>query len=211
MTDERFDELMRDVARDYRVPPAPPLDAMWQQIEQAHWSAGRRRRWLPRRLAPWLAAGVGMAATLLIGIAIGRQGGAETPRLPAAAVAQMPDSPRDATPYQLATGRYLGEAVELLGALPAGGRSTRADSALVEQAYDLLSTTWILLDSPAAEDPEIRTLLLDLELVLAQVSGLSTRRTTLVEVQLINEALEERDVLPRLRTAVAELPSNIGL
>ena len=213
MTEDRFDELMRDAVRDYRVPPPPPLEAMWNEIEHAHWpartDATRFRIGRAARMAPWIAAGIGMAATLMIGIAIGRGDTAADVAAPAAAVAEQ--STPEASPYRLATGRHLGQAAALLVTLPGGMQTGRTDSALIEQANDLLSTTRILLDSPAADDPEIQMLLRDLELVLAQVSLLSARRTAPVDVQLITEALEERAVLPRLRTAVAELPMNIGL
>ena len=214
MTDDRFDELMRDVARDYRVPPEPPLDAMWQEIAHARWAPHGTKRG-PRHgqiahVAPWLAAGIGMAATLMIGIAIGRQDASRDAGAPIATLV-LDERPTDATPYQLATGRHLGQAAALLVALPADMHEGRADSTLIEQADDLLSTTRILLDSPAADDPEIQTLLRDLELVLAQVSRLSTRRAAPVDVQLITDAIEERDVLPRLRTVVADLPFNTGL
>lgn len=215
MTEDRFDELMRDVAREYRVPPEPPLEAMWKEIERASWTsdaprAGFRGRRIAQ-VAPWLAAGIGMAATLMIGIAIGRQDASSEAGAPVAAVSSVDAPSSDVTPYQLATGRHLGQAAALLVALPEDMHEGRADGALIEQANDLLSTTRILLDSPAADDPEIQTLLRDLELVLAQVSLLSARRAAPVDVQLITEALEERAVLPRLRTAVAELPMNIGL
>ena len=214
MTDDRFDELMRDVARDYRVPPEPPLEAMWDEIAHARWSARTGaegfRGTRVARVAPWLAAGIGMAATLMIGIAIGRQGAAGEPGAPV--VAAVADSNDEAvTPYRIATGRHLGQAAALLVSLPGDMQGGRADSTLIEQADDLLSTTRILLDSPAADDPEIQMLLRDLELVLAQVSRLSTRRAAPVDVQLITDAIEERDVLPRLRTVVADLPLNTGL
>jgi hypothetical protein len=48
-------------------------------------------------------------------------------------------------------------------------------------------------------------LLDDLELVLAQVVRLSSRRHD-QEMELITDALEERDVLPRLQSAVTSFP-----
>jgi hypothetical protein len=218
MTDDRFDELMRDAAREYRVPPAAPLDAMWSEIERASWgrrSTGTRFRGARiARVAPWLAAGIGMAATLMIGVAIGRRDATREPGSAggvAGVAATASALQNEASPYRLATGRHLGQAAALLVALPGDVQEGGADSTLVEQANDLLSTTRILLDSPAAEDPEIQMLLRDLELVLAQVSRLSTRRAAPVDVQLITDAIEERDVLPRLRTVAAELPFTTGL
>ena len=48
-------------------------------------------------------------------------------------------------------------------------------------------------------------LLDDLELVLAQVVRLSSTRPR-QELELITDALEERDVLPRLQNAVTSFP-----
>jgi hypothetical protein len=94
--------------------------------------------------------------------------------------------------------------VALLVSLPSS-REFNADGKMVERAGELLSTTRLLLDSPAAEDPELKVLLDDLELVLAQVVRLSSRRHD-QEMELITDALEERDVLPRLQNAVTSFP-----
>ena len=102
------------------------------------------------------------------------------------------------------TSRYLGQAVALLVALPSSSEY-EPDHKLIERAGDLLSTTRLLLDSPAAEDPELKVLLDDLELVLAQVVRLSSKRPR-QELELITDALEERDVLPRLQNAVTSFP-----
>jgi hypothetical protein len=62
-----------------------------------------------------------------------------------------------------------------------------------------------LLDSQSGSDPALRNLLEDLELVLVQVVQLEkrdpSRRT---EMELIQQALDQRDVIPRLRTAASE-------
>jgi t-SNARE complex subunit (syntaxin) len=50
----------------------------------------------------------------------------------------------------------------------------------------------------------MKDLLEDLELVLAQVARLQSQRPG-EAITLINEALEERDVVPRIRSAVADL------
>jgi hypothetical protein len=62
----------------------------------------------------------------------------------------------------------------------------------------------LLLDSPVASDPRLRNLLLDLELVLAQVARIEPQRRT-DDMVLIQAALDDRDIVPRLRSAVADL------
>lgn len=204
MDDERFDELMRHGAPGFREPPPPPLDAMWSEIERRHFGAPATHRPWHRGYGP----AIGMAATLLLGIGIGRMtipvSGSQQPPVATAPAPVDEPSADIAAPYRAVTSRYLGQAVALLVALPAS-TEYQADDKVVERAGELLSTTRLLLDSPAAEDPELKILLDDLELVLAQIVRLSARRHE-QEMELITDALQERDVLPRLQNAVTSFP-----
>jgi hypothetical protein len=69
-------------------------------------------------------------------------------------------------------------------------------------ARDVLSSTRLLIDSPAGRDPRLRALLTDLELVLAQIVQLSGAPLQAGERELIERAMRDRDLLPRLRSAV---------
>ncbi|HSQ32516.1 MAG TPA: hypothetical protein VLN49_21825 [Gemmatimonadaceae bacterium] len=212
MTDDRFEELMRDAAHTYHNPPEPDLDAIWSAVEHQSWGPGRKlhRAWQTvTRIPPWVA----IAATLVIGIAIGRA--SMNIGRPAAAVTRVAVTPRTstradsaaATPYETETSQYLGQTAALLIALPASVRGGRADDRLIARAGELLTRTRLLIDSPAANDPEMRGLLEDLELVLAQVVRLQEDHSR-TELDLINRALEQRDVIPRLRLAVADISAN---
>src|SRR2546430_12377182 len=68
MTDDRFDERLRDAAQDYHRPPATPREELWRRIAAAR--AARQRRIIVFR--PALRWGVGIAAGLALGVAIGR-------------------------------------------------------------------------------------------------------------------------------------------
>ena len=107
-------------------------------------------------------------------------------------------------PYEVATSRYLGQTAALLTSLPSENGVGETDAQFSAQARDLLQTTRLLLDSPASDDPELHALLSDLELVLAQVAGLRSARDR-EELDLITGALEQRDVLPRLKSVVAQI------
>ena len=207
MDEQRFDELMRAAAPSFREPPPAPMDEMWARIEREHYGvSGHRNRW-----QRWAGPVIGMAASLVVGFGLGRSTtrapvpGASATAEAAPMVATAGDASSDiAGPYRAVTSRYLGQAVALLVALPSSSEFT-PDHKLIERAGDLLSTTRLLLDSPAAEDPELKVLLDDLELVLAQVVRLSSKRPR-QELELITDALEERDVLPRLQNAVTSFP-----
>jgi hypothetical protein len=95
----------------------------------------------------------------------------------------------------------------LLVSLPAEVHAGRADDQFLGRAHDLLLTTRLLLDSPAAADPRNRALFEDLELVLAQIVRLQTDESR-ADLDLIREALEQRDVLTRLRSAVADISAD---
>src|SRR2546426_12296878 len=68
MTEDRFDRLLQDAVQDYHRPPPTPREEMWQRIAAAR--AARRRRVIVLR--PWLRWGLGIAAVLVLGFAIGR-------------------------------------------------------------------------------------------------------------------------------------------
>jgi hypothetical protein len=106
-----------------------------------------------------------------------------------------------------ATGSANAALAALLTSLPSEAKSGRTDPQFANRATDLLARTRLLMDSPAANEPAMRDLLEDLELVLAQVVRLRSNASR-TELDIINRALEQRDVIPRLRTAVADISAN---
>src|SRR5690349_12793517 len=151
-----------------------------------------------------------MAAMLLVGVAVGRASVRRTtpatPDVAAATTTATVTAPTDSVVpavERAATDAYLARTAVLLAGLPDELRARKGDAVFRTQADALLLQTRLLLDSPAAADPGLRALLDDLEVVLAQVVRLDARRDS-VEVEFLHEALEQRDVLPRLREAVAD-------
>lgn len=214
MNEDRFDELMRDAAQTFRAPPEADFDGMWTEIERRSAPAlvAPKRAVVIARRINWFA----VAATLVVGVGLGRASmmiGRQAPAPTAAApVAVASATPSDTTAYVNSTygaetSKYLDQTAALLVSLPSEANGKRANQQFVGRAGDLLTTTRLLLDSPAADDPSMRTLLEDLELVLAQVVRLPNDHSR-TEVDLINRALEQRDVLPRLRTAVSDYSAN---
>jgi hypothetical protein len=166
--------------------------------------AARRRR---KVWAPWLGAGAAAAAVLVLGIGIGRFTAPGDPELPTARVeAPAPGTPLTSDPYRLAAVQHLSRTEALLTTFRAeAGRGT-TDPAVAGWADDLLTQTRLLLDSPAADDPRLRALLEDLELVLAQIARLP-RQNPDTEVDLAERAIERSRVLPRMRTLVPAGPA----
>ena len=101
---------------------------------------------------------------------------------------------------------YTLGAAALLVALPAEANVGRPDQPFMKRANVLLLTARLLLDSQSGNDPAMRNLLEDLELVLVQVVRLEKERqpSRRTELELIQQALDQRDVIPRLRSAASE-------
>ena len=204
---DRFDELLEDAARTYNRPPDErqmPLDDIWEAVEVQAFAATRR----PPRYAQWLR----IAAALVIGVGLGRLSLFTATSRPPTSVAKADSAPRNQVanaltqPLDPATSRYLGQAAALLIALPSETNVGRPDEAFSKRANELLLTTRLLLDSQSGSDPGLHNLLEDLELVLVQVVRLEKERTPSrrTEMELIQQALDQRDVIPRLRTAASE-------
>ena len=220
MMDDEMDERTREALRGYRVPPPAPLDENGDAIEQRHYGTpvvalvdhAKSRGVIPRRrqlgTPSWSVLVTGIAAALIIGVGVGRMSNGVAPIVVVPGEGTWDYWSANAEPYRQATTQYLGETAALLNSIPAAARDGQPDARFVSQAGDLLSTTRLLLDSPAAaSDPRLKNLLEDLELVLAQLSSLPSEHGG-PELNLIAEALVQRDVVPRLRSAVASISSD---
>lgn len=209
MDENRFDEIVTELPRSFNDPPPPPLDEMWAVIEDAHFNAPAAAA--PSRgamsSAPWLAA----AAALVIGVGIGHYiprdstavSNSQTPVAVASAnsASLSADTSAVAEAYRDQTSRYLGQTAALLISLPSKEARGKTDAAFAGKASDLLVTTRLLMDSPAARDPQMRSLLEDLELVLVQIARLRGEKSK-ADLDLIHQAVEQGDVLSRLNSAV---------
>ena len=140
----------------------------------------------------------------MFGVLAGRWSAGATLAAPTPGIDAVASTLAAARPYQKTTEALLGQTAVLLAALGADRTSASLASNVSDQATQLLGTTRLLLDSPAAADPQMHALLLDLELTLAQVARMQPTRTN-AELTLINEAVAERDIVPRIRSAVVDL------
>jgi hypothetical protein len=137
-------------------------------------------------------------------------GSARSPQLrsPAAVGSTGPYTGGNRTelPYQVATIRHLSNAEALLTAFRTDSRDAKMDAQLSVWARDLLSNTRLLLDSPAADDPQRARLLGDLELVLAEIVQLSPGATA-QDRGLIEGSIRNGQVMTRLRSAIPAGPT----
>ena len=103
--------------------------------------------------------------------------------------------------YEVATMNHLAQMEALLTTFRASDRDGQVDAQLATWARDMLSSTRLLLDSPAAGDAKNRRLLEDLELVLVQIVNLAPNAGA-TDRGSIERTLENGQVMTRLRTAV---------
>jgi hypothetical protein len=205
MSDEKFEEFLQREARAYNEPPVSvPRDEMFAAIAAARAAAAKTNRQGPATTSPRFVsrlAWLGMAATLVIGVAIGKfvLQKQEAPRVATVAAAQQDTV---GTSYATATAAQLVRAEALLTAYSASNTNTGVDKQLSSWARDILSNTRLLLDSPAADDPARKRLLQDLEVVLVQMVQRSPSAGAAEERSHIERSIERTQMLPRLRSAL---------
>ncbi len=202
MHDDKFNEWLQDAAKTYHDPRPTPRDELWTRIE-----AERARRAARRvfQLRPWARWALAAAAVLVLGIGIGRWTAQQRTGVRGGPPVATTDTAGRDLLYQVAATQYLSRTETFLTGFRADLRTGRADSRFTGQARDLLTTTRLLLDSPAADDPRMRGLLEDLELVLVQISQLPARREP-HDTDLITQGMDQRSVLPKLRSAIPAGP-----
>jgi hypothetical protein len=191
--DDRLPGQLHDAARGYHAPGAAARDEMWKAIV-----AEREQRRVARRGRQRLRWGLALAATLVLGIGIGRMVSPGGPfRTAPAATAPAGTS----TAYRVAAGQYLTHTEVLLTDFRDESRRGRLDPEFLASARDLLTTTRLMLDSPAADDQHLAALLQDIELVLAQISQLQAEPGQRGELDLIDQSITQSTMLTRLRAA----------
>src|SRR5690606_6343817 len=171
--DDPMDEMLARALREVDVVPEAPREEMWAQIQARR--AARTADVIPlrprttRTWVPWSAA---IAATLVLGIGLGRvsKQTATTPVVETQPVAANVTEETVPTAYRLAAAKHMQRTEALLATLSMEGGS--GVDQMTQWARDLLTDTRILLTSPASEDPAMRRLLEDLELVLAQIAAI---------------------------------------
>jgi hypothetical protein len=207
--DERMDGRIQELARGLNEPPPTPRAAMWERIQAER--ASRRQAVLPlRRRVRWVGWAVGLAATLALGVALGRLTVRPQPTTPVAAAPDAGSGLEPGVPaaYRVAAAEHLGQVETFLTVFsaeaPGGRRLTNADFEV--PARQLLRRTRMLRQSPvAANDVALRALLDDVELVLLQITAFAQVGDE-QELDFVEQGITERSVMLRLRSALPSAP-----
>jgi len=198
-------------AREINPPPATPRDEIWARvqaaradrkvvpIESVRRSDGPTVRRLDRPAVRRITWAAGIAAILLIGIALGRSTVTNSPVPGPSTMSALPDSslPREKknAAYTVAAVQHLTRVETFLTTL-----RTAPDQQYNGQARELLISTRLLLDAKDM-DPRLKKLMSDLEDILVQIVQYNANGTR-EDLDLITDGLEERQVLPRLHSAI---------
>jgi hypothetical protein len=212
MMDPNKDKDREEMARTHNPPCEVPRDRMWERIDAAR---SERRGVLQPDFNPRhgpafrimrLAAGV--AAVLVVGFFIGRmsQRAEIIPAVEPAPVAIHQDQAIDPKirqdVYALAARDLFGRADYLLTDFKVRSCGKDDLSEVPDWAGGMLVQTRLLMGTSVAEDVEMKNLLDELELVLAQIVGLS-RDHCARDMAWIRRGLQERSTIDRLRTVSA--------
>jgi len=204
MTADKFGGHLGDLVRDLDPVPEVPRDEIWAGVV-----AARRFRRPARRPGLWLSWAASLAATLTLGITIGRVSLAgpdgESVGLPTA-MTTATVAPGTSPPAPPGAADYLTRTAALLTSFPTNARRGRSDE-VAEWARQLLLDTRLMIDAPAGGNPDLTRLLQDLELVLAQIALLPATNPQR-EILLIQDGIRQNQVLTRLRLAAGAAVTN---
>jgi hypothetical protein len=184
---ERLANVMKD---QHNRPGDVPRDRMWARIEEER-AKKRESQAGPSkvigRINPriWRTAAAA-AAVLLVGISIGRMSIPDPTVVPGNLQVAAPNDPVDPAKeppiknnpagnllYRKAATDLFGRADALLTGFKVTPCVEQDLETVPDWASGMLLQTRLLMNTPLAEDQEMENLLLDLELVLAQIVGLN--------------------------------------
>ena len=184
MDDTELDVLLARV-RQSAPAVAPDPATVWMNVESVRRKAARSRR------LAWTASGI--AAAGILGVGLGRLTAPNNATPPGDQAISVPASLPSPEEMQLS---LLAESSATLFAAVVQREPTRNDSAWTASVATLLWSTRQLLGTSAL-DASRQAVLEDLELVLVQLLG-SSATSDPFEMELARQAIERRDLLPRL-------------
>jgi len=110
--------------------------------------------------------------------------------------------------YRLVMLKHLAGSEAMITAFRSAARQGEIDAQIAAWSKELLSTTRMLEASAASDDPMMKRLLEDLDLVLAQIKQYVTRGTNNPDdLDLIEQSIIKRGVITKLRSTIP--PRNV--
>jgi len=113
--------------------------------------------------------------------------------------------PRPTTVFSVAAERHFAQAESFLTLFRTAVREGQDESLAPATARELLVNNRLLMDSPAADDPRVKHLLGDIELVLAQIAQMPAEGRQ-ADARIITDGLDAGGVLTRIRSEVTSGP-----
>lgn len=105
--------------------------------------------------------------------------------------------------YRLVVLQHLAGSEAMITAFRSSARRGDVDKEIVAWSRELLSTTRMLESSTVGQDPMMRRLLEDLDLVIAQIAQYVTRGTNNADdLDLIEQSINKRGVISKLRSTI---------
>jgi hypothetical protein len=113
---------------------------------------------------------------------------------------------------QLVVMRHLAGSEAMITSFRSAARRGERDPMMAEWSHELLNTTRTLEASRVADDPVMKRLLDDLDLVISQIVQYTTNGTTNPdELDLIEQSINRRGVIMKLRSTLPPRPMPVGL
>ncbi|MEO6525730.1 MAG: hypothetical protein ABIP93_03830 [Gemmatimonadaceae bacterium] len=199
--DEKFDEFLRQATSDYNAPVTSRADAIWAAIEpDVARAIAPKRRFVRVRT---LSIGAAAAATLVLGVAIGRWSSPSSLHRQLPTAAATLDSSSGNGRARAVTLDHLADAEVFLTTVRYELESGLPDAERAARSRELLGRTRVLLGASQNRTPEVARLLEDLELLLAEIAALPAppARSSL-DRTLLDESIRDGDVIPRIRATL---------
>lgn len=213
LDDRELPDTWVHVARSsYNRPGDPPREEIWRNLEAQLFPAATAPTAATRRRAKsWMSILAAASVVLALGVGVGRWS-APVPAVSdedVTATAPAAARPPATAGVRFATARHLNDAEALLDFVSADARQGRVDRDLARWGSGLLTQTRLLLDSRVADEPEVRRVLEDLEIVLAQIAllgdpGFDTERMS-SELDLISQGVTDAGVRARIRSVLPSM------
>lgn len=114
--------------------------------------------------------------------------------------------------YRLVVLQHLAGSEAMITAFRSEARHGEVDAQIANWSRELLSTTRMLEASSVSNDPTMKRLLEDLDLVIAQIARYVTRGTNNPDdLDLIEQSINKRGVINKLRSTLPARTTPVGL